>query len=201
MVDGGNPTGLERTLTKRDLWIGGHFAPGSNGVRPVINPATEESFGEVAWGGQEDAEEAVAAARAALPAWRRLPAPERTAMLHEVARRLRQHQETIAIELTLETGRSIRKNRGYVEWSAQCFDYYAELSRHERGRVIPSPEASQLSLVLKVPVGVVAAIVPWNYPLLLLAWKLAPGPGCRQHGGDQAGELYALDHARPAPCA
>lgn len=95
-------------------------------------------------------------------------------MLHEVARRLRQNEEILATELTLETGRSINKNRGYVEWSAQCFDYYAELARDYRGRVIPSPEESQLSLVIKVPLGVVAAIVPWNYPLLLLVWKLAP---------------------------
>ncbi len=78
------------------------------------------------------------------------------------------------LSLTLETGRSIRKNKGYVEWSAQCFDYYAELGRHYRGRVIPSPEPSQLSVVLKAPIGVVAAIVPWNYPMLLLVWKLAP---------------------------
>jgi betaine-aldehyde dehydrogenase len=95
-------------------------------------------------------------------------------MLHEVARRLRDNLESLAVDLTLETGRSIRKNLGYVEWSAQCFDYYAELGRHHRGRVIPSPEASQLSLVFKAPLGVVAAIVPWNYPLLLLVWKLAP---------------------------
>jgi acyl-CoA reductase-like NAD-dependent aldehyde dehydrogenase len=95
-------------------------------------------------------------------------------MLHEVARRLRKNLEEIALELTLETGRSIRKNRGYVEWSAQCFDYYAEIGRHYRGRVIPSPESSQLSLVVKVPIGVVAAIIPWNYPLLLMVWKVAP---------------------------
>ena len=61
-----------------------------------------------------------------------------------------------------------------VEWSAQALDYYAELARNHRGRVISSPESSQLSLVLKVPLGVVAAIVPWNYPLLLLIWKIAP---------------------------
>jgi betaine-aldehyde dehydrogenase len=95
-------------------------------------------------------------------------------MLHEVARRLRECLEELAVDLTLETGRSIHKNRGYVEWSAGCFDYYAELARHSRGRVIPSPESSQFSAVLKVPIGVVAAIVPWNYPLMLLVWKLAP---------------------------
>lgn len=158
----------------RKLWINKQHLDGSGGVREVIDPATEEIIGEVAWGTRKEAELAVQAAKAAFPAWRKIAAPTRTAMLHEVARRLRENLESIAIELTLETGRTLYKNRGYVEWSAQCFDYYAELSRDQRGRVIPSPEDRQLSLVLKVPLGVVAAIVPWNYPLLLLAWKLAP---------------------------
>jgi acyl-CoA reductase-like NAD-dependent aldehyde dehydrogenase len=158
----------------RKLWINNQAVDGSGGTRPVIDPATEEAFGEVAWGEIADAERAIQAAKKAFETWRKVPAPERTAMLHEVARRFRANLETIATELTYETGRTIYKNRGYVEWSAQCFDYYAELSRDSRGRVIPSPEDGQLSLVLKVPIGVVAAIVPWNYPLLLLAWKLAP---------------------------
>lgn len=158
----------------RDLWINNVSVPGSAGARSVINPATEEEVAEVAWGSTADAAEAVAVAQVAFGLWRRVPVPERTEMLHEVARRLRQNLEAIATELTLETGRTLRKNRGYVEWSAQCFDYYAELIRNHRGRVIGSPEATQLSLVLKVPLGVVAAIVPWNYPLLLLAWKIAP---------------------------
>jgi acyl-CoA reductase-like NAD-dependent aldehyde dehydrogenase len=158
----------------RKLWINNQPAYGIDGTRPVIDPATEDTVGEVAWGNTADAERAVQFATKAFETWRKVPAPERTAMLHEVARRLRANLETIATELTFETGRTIYKNRGYVEWSAQCFDYYAELSRDRRGRVVPSPEDGQLSLVLKVPIGVVAAIVPWNYPLLLLAWKLAP---------------------------
>jgi acyl-CoA reductase-like NAD-dependent aldehyde dehydrogenase len=158
----------------RKLWINNEFVSGSGGSRPVIDPATEEAIGEVAWGNEADGLQAVAAAKKAFPGWRRVPGVQRAGLLHEVARRLRKDLETLAVELTLETGRTLRKNRGYVEWSAQCFDYYAELARQEAGRVIPSPESSQLSLVLKVPVGVVACIVPWNYPLLLLAWKLAP---------------------------
>ncbi len=158
----------------RQLWINNAAVPGSGETKPVLNPATEETVAEVAWGGVEEADHAVAAALAAYPHWRSLPASERAAHLHEAARRLREGLEQVAQELTLETGRSIRKNRGYVEWTAQCLEYYAELGRHYRGRLIPSPEASQLSLVLKVPLGVVAAIVPWNYPLLLLMWKLAP---------------------------
>lgn len=158
----------------RKLWINAEFVDGSRDPGRAINPATEETIGEYARGGLVQTDQAIRAAKDAFPSWRRVPAGERAALLHEVARRLRESQEQLAMELSLETGRSIRKNRGYVEWSAECFDYYAELARHYRGRVIPSPEASQLSLVLKVPLGVVGAIIPWNYPLLLLVWKLAP---------------------------
>jgi betaine-aldehyde dehydrogenase len=158
----------------RKLWINGQEADGSEGTQLAIDPASEEPIEEFAWGGTRDADRAVAAAKAAFEGWRRTPAGTRAEMLHEIARRLRQELDSLAADLTRETGRTLRKNQGYVEWSAQCLDYYAELGRHYRGRVIPSPESSQLSLVLKVPLGVVAAIVPWNYPLLLLAWKLAP---------------------------
>lgn len=158
----------------RSMWINGKRVDGDREPYTAINPATEEPIDVSSWGSVQHADQAVDAAREAFEQWRRVPAMERAGMLHEVARQLRSHGEEIAVELTLETGRSIRKNRGYVEWSAQCFDYYAELGRHYRGRMIPSPESSQLSAVLKVPLGVVAAIVPWNYPLLLLAWKLAP---------------------------
>ncbi len=158
----------------RELWIDGRYLTGEDSPKQALNPADESNLGEYAWGSQREAELAVRAAKTAFEGWKRVPASERAGMLHEVARRLRENLEALAVELTLETGRSIRKNRGYIEWSAQCFDYYAELGRHYRGRVIPSPEASQFSAVLKVPLGVVAAIVPWNYPLLLLVWKLAP---------------------------
>jgi acyl-CoA reductase-like NAD-dependent aldehyde dehydrogenase len=158
----------------RKMWIDGRAADGGGAPQSAVDPATEEIIAEYAWGGVSDADLAVAAARSAFDGWRRTPAGTRAEMLHEVAQRLRGEKDNIALELTRETGRSIRKNRGYVEWAAQCFDYYAEIGRHYRGRVIPSPESSQLSLVLKVPLGVVLAIVPWNYPLLLLVWKLAP---------------------------
>lgn len=158
----------------REIWANSKYLSGDKPPKPSINPATEEIIDEVAWGSFREAEIAVQAAKQAFRKWKRIPAGVKTELLHETARRLRNDIENLAIELTLETGRSIRKNRGYVEWSAQCFDYYAELSRHYRGRVIPSPENSQLSLVIKVPLGVVLAVIPWNYPLLLLVWKLAP---------------------------
>lgn len=158
----------------RRLWINSKYVNGNAPPHVSIDPATEEIIGEFTWGSLKEADDAVLAAKNAFQSWRMVPTSEKAAMLHEIARKLRANLEEIALELTLETGRSIRKNRGYVEWSAQCFDYYAEIARHYRGRVIPSPENTQLSLVLKVPIGVVLAIIPWNYPLLLLVWKLAP---------------------------
>jgi acyl-CoA reductase-like NAD-dependent aldehyde dehydrogenase len=158
----------------RQMWINSNYQSGNATPQKSIDPATEDVIDEFAWGTIIDADNAVLAAKTAFNRWRKISASERAGMLHEIARRLRDSLEELAVELTQETGRSIRKNRGYVEWSAQCFDYYAEIARHYRGRVIPSPENTQLSLVLKVPLGVVLAIIPWNYPLLLLVWKLAP---------------------------
>ena len=76
--------------------------------------------------------------------------------------------------MTREGGKPLIENTDEVGWTASAFHFYAELARAEQGRVIPPVEASQLALVLKEPLGVVGCIVPWNYPLLLLAWKLAP---------------------------
>jgi acyl-CoA reductase-like NAD-dependent aldehyde dehydrogenase len=158
----------------RELWIGGEAVTGEGHPADVIDPASEDVLGQAAQGGPGDVDRAVAAARRAFEDWRRIPAPERANLLHEAAHKLRDRLDEIATELTGETGRTLRKNKGYVSFAAECLDSYAELARHVRGRVIPSPEAGQLSLVLKAPVGVVACIVPWNYPLLLLAWKVAP---------------------------
>ena len=76
--------------------------------------------------------------------------------------------------MTLEGGKPLIENRDEVGWTAAAFDYYAEMGRNFAGRVIPPIESTQLALVVKEPLGVVGCIVPWNYPLLLLAWKLAP---------------------------
>jgi betaine-aldehyde dehydrogenase len=159
----------------RQLWINGTFTDCASGQRiEVIDPATEEVVDAVPKGGLPDLERAVAAAKAAFPAWKRTSAWERADLLVEIGRRLRAAKEECAVTLTRETGRTIRKNRGYVDWSGTCFDYYAGLIRNRRGRVIPSAEAGQINLVLKEPLGVVGCIVPWNYPLMLLVWKVAP---------------------------
>ena len=105
-----------------------------------------------------------------------MPAGQKAELLHEVAQKLTDRTDKIAHLLTLEGGKPLVENKDEMGWSAACFRYYAEIGRNSRGRVIPSVEDTQLAMVLKEPFGVVAAIVPWNYPILLMAWKVAPAP-------------------------
>ena len=156
------------------LLIGGEQVAGAGEPLAVENPATEETVATVGSASPEQLAAAIAAAREAARGWQRTPAIERGEMLHEVARRLRERTEELAAAMTAEGGKPLIENRDEVEWCAAAFDYYAEIGRDSAGRVIPSIEATQLSLVVKDPLGVVGCIVPWNYPLLLLTWKLAP---------------------------
>jgi betaine-aldehyde dehydrogenase len=140
----------------------------------IINPATEEVFEQVLNGSLEDADAAVVAANKAFGIWRRMTAVSRGELLHEVADRMKSSTEEIARILTLEGGKPLKENIDEVGWCVACFRYYAEIGRNSRGRVIPSIESTQLSMVLKEPYGVAVCIVPYNYPLLLMVWKVAP---------------------------
>ncbi len=160
---------------RTQMWINGQFTGAASGrTFDVLDPATEEVIERVPAGDAADVDAAVSAASAAFPAWRSLGAAERAELLHEVARKLTEQTEALAELLTREGGKPLVENRDEMGWSAACFRYYAEIGRNTRGRVIPSGESSQLNLVLKEPYGVVGAIVPWNYPILLMAWKVAP---------------------------
>ena len=159
-----------------DLWINNQWTPGSSNRRTIIiDPATEEPVGTVPAGNTEDVNRAVQAAKDAFPGWRDISPETRVDMLHEIARLMIEKQDSLGVTLTHETGRLEWRNRFYIEWSARVFRFYAELARNDRGRVIPSSEPDgQLNMVLKQPYGVIGCIVPWNYPILLLMWKLAP---------------------------
>ncbi len=140
----------------------------------VQNPATEEIIDSVPRGKPEDVEEAVQAAKSMFDMWRKMGANERASLLHEVAHKVHEHKEQIVRLLTLEEGKPVAENEEEVEWVINTFRYYAELGRHHRGSVLASGESSQFNFIIKEPYGVVGCIVPWNYPLLLLAWKVAP---------------------------
>ena len=157
------------------MYINGQFTGGqAKETIQVINPATEELLDEVPRGTAEDANAAVAAAQAAFPAWQRTPAWERAGMLHGVAEKIKAHEEELARLLTEEEGKPYVENEEEIFWTYDTHHYYAELGRHERGRFLPPGDPDQINFVIKEPYGVVACITPWNYPLLLLAWKLAP---------------------------
>jgi len=158
-----------------NLFINGHWKSASTGETfSVDNPATEDILADVQKGSPSDVQQAVDAAKAAFNEWRWITANERAAMLHEVVAKTHQHWDVLAECLTLEQGKPKAENEEEVELTASTFRYYAEMGRMMRGQVIPSGERSQLNMVIKEPFGVVGCILPWNYPLILLAWKMAP---------------------------
>ena len=158
-----------------DMYINGKFTSGKSTERiNIINPATEEIVGDSPRGTEADALAAVEAAHAAFATWRKVPANERAAALHQLAAKIREHHDEIVELLTIEEGKPVPENEEELWWVEETFDYYAELARHETGRVIPPGDPGQFNFVIKEPYGVVGCIVPWNYPLLLLAWKMAP---------------------------
>jgi len=156
------------------LLIRGEQVAGEGTAFEVENPTTEETAAEVGAASPEQLDAAIAAAREAARGWAATPAVERAELLHEVATRMRALTDDLARALTLEGGKPLIENSDEVGWTAAAFDYYAEMGRNFAGRVIPPIESSQLALVVKEPIGPWACIVPWNYPLLLLSWKVAP---------------------------
>jgi acyl-CoA reductase-like NAD-dependent aldehyde dehydrogenase len=182
------------------LLIGGEQVEGAAGPLAVENPFTEETLASVGLPSGEQVDAAIASAEEAARDWARMPAIERGELLHELATRLRARTDELARVMTLEGGKPLIENSDEVGWTAAAFDYYAELGRNFGGRVIPSIEATQLALVLKEPIGVVGCIVPWNYPLLLLAWKVAPALAAGNTVVCKPSELTPLSTLMLAPC-
>jgi len=157
------------------LWIDGGWQASQGGrARRIENPATLELVDEVHDGTAADVRRACAAAAKAQRLWKKIPAIERGKMLHETAGLMRGDRARLSELLTREGGKPRIENLDEVEWCAACFQYYAELARSSHGMSIPPTAEHQINFTIKEPLGVVAAIVPFNYPLLLLVWKIAP---------------------------
>jgi betaine-aldehyde dehydrogenase len=182
------------------LLIGGERVAGDGPPLAVENPATEGTVATVGGPSAEQLDVALAAAREAAHGWGSTPAVERAEMLQEVAARLRARTDELAHVMTLEGGKPLLENSDEVGWTAAAFSYYAEMGRNFGGRVIPSIESTQMALVLKEPMGVVGAIVPWNYPLLLLSWKLAPALAAGNTVVAKPSELTPLSTLMLADC-
>ena len=164
------------TLIRKQLFINGEWrAPAAGQTIPVVNPATEEVIAEVASAQADDVDAAVAAARAALQGpWSRLSARERGRLLWKTGEKLLERGDELARLETLHNGKPIFESRQIeIPASAECFQYYAGWADKIHGETIPV-KGNYLTYTLREPVGVVAAIVPWNFPLLLASWKVAP---------------------------
>lgn len=156
-------------------YVGGRFVKGEVSKRyDVIDPATEIVIGSVADATEGEVENAIAIANKAQKQWRRSDALNRAELMHEVARRLREFRPFLAEILVRESGKPYKETADEMEWSATCFDYYAEIARHDQGRIIGPVVKDQFHYVMKDPLGVVASIQPFNYPIVLLAWQAAP---------------------------
>jgi len=156
------------------LYIGGEYVESaSTRVIEVENPATEETLAEVPDASADDIDRAVEAARRAQRAWRRTDALERADLLHECAAALIRHADELAVLLTREGGKTLKENRDEIDWSATAFRHLGEVARSSLGRVVGPTKPGQMNFVLHEPLGVVAAIYPYNYPIVLLAWQIS----------------------------
>lgn len=162
------------------LYINGGWREGSKERLSIINPASDEIIGTVANAGRDNLDESLAAAATGFNLWRQISAFERAKLLHNAAQLLRDRVEKIATIMTLEQGKPIAESTTETLGAADTIDWFAEEARRAYGRVIPSRSLNVRQIVVKEPVGPVAAFSPWNFPLNQAVRKVAAGlaAGC-----------------------
>ena len=168
-------------LLRELCYIDGQWLAADQGQTiDVTNPASGEIIACVPRMGADETRRAIAAAEAALPAWRALTAKERAARLQAWFRLILQHQEDLAQIMTAEQGKPLAEARGEIAFAAAYVEWYAEEGKRIYGDVIPSPSADRRLIVTKEPIGVCAAITPWNFPAAMITRKAAPAlaAGC-----------------------
>lgn len=177
-----NPFGLKDPSLVRELgYIDGAWAAADNGaVFPVTNPATGETLAVVPKMGTKETNRAIRAAQAAFPAWRARTAKERSAILRRWFDLMIQNQDDLARLLTLEQGKPLSEAKSEILYGASFVEWFAEEAKRIYGDVIPHHKNGVRLVVQKEPVGVVAAITPWNFPNAMITRKAAPAlaAGC-----------------------
>jgi succinate-semialdehyde dehydrogenase/glutarate-semialdehyde dehydrogenase len=174
-------TATAATGTLKKMLIDGKWTAADSGrTLGVINPATEEVVSEVAYGGRAETRRAVEAAVRAMPAWMKLTAWDRAKILKKTAELMRDRADAISRTLTMEQGKPLAEAKAEVLHSADTFEWFAEEGKRAYGEVIPNSAPGKRHITLKHPVGVVAAISPWNFPITLQSRKIAPAlaAGC-----------------------
>ncbi|MGH6871536.1 MAG: NAD-dependent succinate-semialdehyde dehydrogenase [Rhizomicrobium sp.] len=171
----------DETLLRRDAYIGGAWTAAQSGSRfAVADPATGENIADVADLTAAETRAAIDAAAKAFPAWRGKTAKERAAVMRKWFDLMLANQEDLARLMTAEQGKPLAETRGEVAYGASFIEWFAEEAKRVYGDVIPTNAAGRRIVVLKEPVGVVAAITPWNFPNAMIARKVAPAiaAGC-----------------------
>lgn len=171
----------DQSLLRTQAYVNGAWRDAFSGKTfAVTNPATGEELAQVADVGAEETRQAINAADAALPAWRAKTAKERAAILRRWFELIMAAQEDLAVLMTLEQGKPLAEARGEVAYGASFIEWFAEEGKRVYGDVIPSFAGNKRIVVLKEPIGVVAAITPWNFPNAMITRKVGPAlaAGC-----------------------
>jgi succinate-semialdehyde dehydrogenase/glutarate-semialdehyde dehydrogenase len=161
-------------ILKRDAFIAGRWCQAADGSEmPVVNTASRQAFARVPKMGVADAARAIDAAAEAFPAWKRMVAHERGAVLRRWCELVRQSADDLAQLITAEGGKPLAEARAEVAYAAGFLEWFAEEARRAYGDVIPPHQAGKRLLVVRQPIGVAAAITPWNFPAAMIARKAA----------------------------
>ena len=171
------------TLPRTQLLIGGAWRDAADGATyEDRNPATGEKIADVADATREDVDAAVAAARKAFDTgkWSTMAASRRAKIVYKMAQLIGERAGDIALREVRDNGKTISTAKGEVGAIVDCFEFYAGAATKNYGETMPPPLPTYLASTVREPVGVVGAIVPWNFPLLLASWKVAPAlaAGC-----------------------
>ena len=157
-------------MKRNQLFINGQWVDGETAnTYDVINPATEESLTTIAYGTRADARRALEAAQAAMSGWQGMTVYDRASRLKKLADLMRERCEYLAVALTLEQGKPLTESRGEIMASAATFEWFAEEAKRAYGRTIPASAPNKRIFTVRHPVGVVAAVSPWNFPIVLQA--------------------------------
>jgi succinate-semialdehyde dehydrogenase/glutarate-semialdehyde dehydrogenase len=168
-------------LFRDDLFVDGAWVASSDGARlEVVDPADGVPLGSVASATRDDVRRAIDAAASALPAWSALSAKERSAILRRWFDLMVESADDLAVILTAEQGKPLAEAKGEILYGAAFVDWYAEEAKRIYGETIPANTTSRRMLVLKQPIGVCAAITPWNFPMAMITRKAGPAlaAGC-----------------------
>lgn len=169
------------SLLRSQAYIGGQWLDADSGKSfAVTNPADQSLIGNVPSLGEAETERAIQAAQAAQPAWAALTAKQRSALLRRWFDLMLENQEDLARLLSLEQGKPLTESRGEIAYGASFIEWFAEEAKRSYGDIIPHDRQGRRLLVLKQPIGVVAAITPWNFPNAMITRKVGPAlaAGC-----------------------